>query len=271
HGLLRTRGLTQDDSHIFCRPDQVVDEIVGCIDFFRALYATVGLGPDAVRFSTRPTKSVGSDELWELAEAAIPEGLERAGIDYVVDEGDGSFYGPKIDIDVRDAIGRYWQLATIQVDFNHPERFGLEYIDDHGARVRPVMIHRALFGSVERFIGVLVEHFAGAFPTWLSPVQVAMVPIADRHAEHAHELADRLRERGARVDVDDSDNTMGSKIRTHQLHKVPYMLIVGDKEIESGTLSVRRRTGDETQGVPFDEFAERLVQEIEGRSLDLTA
>jgi threonyl-tRNA synthetase len=271
HGLLRARGLTQDDSHIFCRPDQVVDEVVGVIQFLRDLYATVGLGPDAVRFSTRPDKSVGSDEQWDQAESAIAEGLSRAGIEFKVDEGDGAFYGPKIDIDVRDAIGRYWQLCTIQVDFNFPERFGLEYIDDSGARVRPVMIHRALFGSIERFIGVLVEHFAGAFPTWLAPVQVALIPIADRHADHARTVAARLQDSGVRVEVDDSDNTMGAKIRNHQLHKVPYMLIVGDREAESGTVSVRRRTGDETQGVPIDDFVGGLVKEIETRALELTA
>jgi threonyl-tRNA synthetase len=271
HGLLRARGLTQDDSHIFCRPDQVVDEVVGVIQFLRDLYATVGLGPDAVRFSTRPDKSVGSDDQWDQAESAIAEGLGRAGIEFKVDEGDGAFYGPKIDIDVRDAIGRYWQLCTIQVDFNFPDRFGLEYIDDSGARVRPVMIHRALFGSIERFVGVLVEHFAGAFPTWLAPVQVALIPIADRHAEHARTVATRLRDSGVRVDVDDSDNTMGAKIRNHQLHKVPYMLIVGDREAESGTVSVRRRTGEETQGVPVDDFIGGLVKEIETRALELTA
>ena len=270
HGLLRARGFTQDDSHIFCRPDQVVDELVGVIEFVRALYGTVGLGPDRVRFSTRPPKSVGSDEQWDLSEAAIPEALERAGLDYTVDEGDGAFYGPKIDVDVRDAIGRFWQLATIQVDFQEPDRFGLEYIDEHGERRRPVMIHRALFGSVERFIGVLVEHFAGAFPTWLAPVQVALVPIADRHADYAREVETRLRTRGARVVLDDSDNTMGAKIRNHQLHKVPYMLVVGDREAESETVSVRRRTGEERRGVKVDDFVEAITKEIAARAVELT-
>jgi threonyl-tRNA synthetase len=270
HGLLRARGLTMDDSHIFCRPDQVVDEMVEVISFFRDLYALFGLGPDAVRFSTRPDKSVGSDELWELAESAIPQALERAGIEYEVDEGDGAFYGPKIDIDVRDAIGRYWQVATIQVDFNHPERFGLEYTDSEGNRVRPVMIHRALFGSVERFAAVLVEHFAGAFPTWLAPVQAAVIPIADRHADAAHSIGRALRAARVRVEVDDSDNTMGSKIRTHQLQKVPYMLVVGDKEMESGTVSVRRRTGEESPGVTVDEFISAIGREVETRALELS-
>ncbi|MEA2446982.1 MAG: threonyl-tRNA synthetase [Actinomycetota bacterium] len=270
HGLMRARGLTMDDSHIFCRPDQVVDEIVEVIDFFRELYATVGLGPDQVRFSTKPSKYVGADDLWDLAEKAIPEALERAGLEYEVDEGDGAFYGPKIDIDVRDAIGRYWQVATVQVDFNFPERFGLEYTDQAGGRVRPVMIHRALYGSMERFFGILVEHFAGAFPTWLAPVQAVLIPIADRHAEHARKVAERLQAAGIRVEVDDSDNTMGSKIRTNQLHKIPYMLVIGDKEIESGSVSVRRRSGEETPGVALEDFISKISDEIETRALELS-
>jgi threonyl-tRNA synthetase len=268
HGLLRSRGFTQDDSHIFCRPEQAVDEMVGCIEFLRALYATVGLGPDRVRFSTKPEKAVGDQALWDHAEAAIPQALERAGIEYTVDEGDGAFYGPKIDVDVRDAIGRYWQLATIQIDFNLPELFGLEYVDQHGERVRPVMIHRALYGSVERFIGVLVEHFAGAFPTWLSPVQAAVIPIADRHTEYARRVADALTPRGVRVDVDDSDDTMGAKIRRHQMHKVPYMLVVGDDEASSETVSVRRRSGDETRGVAVEDFADKIAAEIATRAVE---
>ncbi|MGH2777573.1 MAG: threonine--tRNA ligase [Actinomycetota bacterium] len=269
HGLLRSRGFTQDDSHIFCRPDQVIDELLGVIEFMRALYGAVGLGPDRVRFSTRPPKSVGADEQWEMAEAAIPEALNKAGLEYTVDEGDGTFYGPKIDVDVRDAIGRYWQLATIQVDFQEPDRFGLEYTDEGGDRQRPVMIHRALFGSIERFVGVLVEHFAGAFPTWLAPVQVAIIPIADRHVDYGHELRSRLKSLRVRAEVDGSDNTMGAKIRNQQLHKVPYMLVVGDDEAESQTVSVRRRNGDETRGVKIDDFLESIVKEIAARSVEL--
>ncbi|HYN35513.1 MAG TPA: threonine--tRNA ligase, partial [Actinomycetota bacterium] len=268
HGLLRARGLTQDDSHLFCRPDQVVDEMVEVIDFLTELYATVGLKPDAVRFSTKPDKAVGSDQLWEMAESAIPKALEKAGLDYEVDEGDGAFYGPKIDIDVRDAIGRYWQLCTIQVDFNLPEAFGLEYVDDHGERVRPVMIHRALFGSMERFIGVLVEHFAGAFPTWLAPVQAAVIPIADRHVDYAESVAARLKAHGVRVEVDAHDDTIGAKIRRHQLQKVPYMLVVGDDESGSDTVAVRRRSGKETRGVPVDEFVGQIVGEIDARAVE---
>ena len=270
HGLLRARGLTQDDSHIFCRPDQVIDELVGVIDFLRDLYSFFGLNPDRVRFSTRPDKSVGTDEQWEEAEKAIPEALRRSGIEFEVDAGDGTFYGPKIDVDARDAIGRYWQLSTIQVDFQTPDRFGIEYVDEHGNRQRPVMVHRALFGSVERWVGVLVEHFAGAFPTWLAPLQAAVIPIADRHSEYAHDVASRLRARGVRVEVDDSDDTMGARIRRRQLLKVPYMLVVGDREIESGSVSVRRRTGEETPGVPVDDFVERISSEIAERRVELS-
>ena len=265
HGLLRSRSITQDDSHIFCRPDQVVDELVACVDFFRALYANFGMGPDRIDFSTRPEKSVGSDDLWELAEGGIREALEKANLEYVMAEGEGAFYGPKIDIHVQDAIGRMWQMCTIQVDLNLPERFGLEYVDEHGERQRPVMIHRALYGSLERFMGVITEHFAGAFPVWLAPVQAVLIPIADRHSGYAQEVAGRLAEVGVRVDVDDSDNTMKAKIRNQQLHKVPYMLIVGDNEQESETLSVRTRSGDETRGVHVDLFIEDIRAEIAQR------
>jgi threonyl-tRNA synthetase len=270
HGLLRSRGFTQDDSHIFCRPDQVVDELMGVIEFMNALYGAVGFQPERIRFSTRPPKSVGSDEQWEEAERAIPEALDKAGLEYTVDEGDGTFYGPKIDVDVRDAIGRFWQLATIQVDFQTPDRFGLEFTDESGNRVQPVMIHRALYGSVERFVGVLVEHFAGAFPTWLAPLQVAIVPIADRHIDYGQEVLTRLKSKGVRAQVDTSDNTMKAKIRNQQLHKVPYMLVVGDNEAESQTVSVRRRDGEETRGVNIDDFVESIVKEIAVRSVDLT-
>jgi len=270
HGLLRARNFTQDDSHIFCRPDQVIEEMVAVADFFRDLYATVGLGPDEVHFSTRPDKAVGTDEQWDMAEEAIRQSLEAAGLEYKVAEGEGTFYGPKIDIHVRDAIGRLWQVCTIQVDFQLPERFGLEYTDEHGKRVQPVMIHRALYGSIERFVGVLVEHFAGAFPTWLAPVQVAVIPIADRHIDYATEVAERLRQGRVRVEVDDSDNTMGAKIRHHQLQKVPYMLVVGDDEAANKTVAVRRRTGEETRGVSLDDLAAKLASEIESRSLELT-
>jgi threonyl-tRNA synthetase len=268
HGLLRSRGLTQDDSHIFCRPDQVVDELVGVVDFIRDLYATVGLGADKVLFSTRPEKSVGTDEVWARAEASISEALDKAGLTYEVDAGAGSFYGPKIDIDVRDAIGRFWQLGTIQVDFQTPDRFELSYVDSSGERVQPVMIHRALYGAIERFFGVLVEHFAGAFPTWLAPVQAVVIPIADRHSAYARAVADRVAARGARVEVDDSDDTIGAKIRRHQLQKVPFMLVVGDDEISSDTVSVRRRSVKAIHKSSVDDFAAALAEEIAARTVE---
>jgi threonyl-tRNA synthetase len=272
HGLMRARSLTQDDSHIFCRPDQVVEEIVKVVEFFRALYGTVGMGPDRVRFSTRPEKSVGADELWDLAEGAIPKALEQAGLEYEIDEGDGAFYGPKIDIDVRDAIGRYWQVATIQVDFQLPERFELEYDDADGTKHRPVMIHRALFGSVERFVGVLTEHYAGAFPTWLAPLQAVVVPIADRHNDAAEALGERLRkEAGLVVDVETSSDRMQAKVRNAEMQKVPYILVIGDKEIEEDVLSVRARgRGKAAFGVPTAEFISKVAEEIRTRALELS-
>ena len=271
HGLLRARAFTQDDSHIFCREDQVIDELLGVFEFVRDLYNTVGLEMERVNFSTKPDKYVGTDEEWAHAEGAIETALKRVGVEYVIDEGAGTFYGPKIDIDVRDAIGRYWQVATIQADFQTPERFGLEYINENGERVRPVMIHRALYGSVERFVGVLVEHFAGAFPTWLAPVQAAVIPIADRHNGYAEKVAQRLRSDGVRVEVDTADDTMGAKIRRHQLQKVPYMLVVGDNEQEAGSVAVRRRSGKEKSVVPVDEFAAAITSEIRRRVVEQPA
>ncbi|MEA2434412.1 MAG: threonyl-tRNA synthetase [Actinomycetota bacterium] len=263
HGLLRSRGFTQDDSHIFCTTEQVVPEMIAVVDFVKALYATVGLGPDETHFSTKPEKYVGTDEQWVVAEQAIRDSLAQAGLEYKIAEGEGTFYGPKIDIHVRDAIGRLWQVATIQVDFQTPDRFGIEYIDEHGERQRPVMIHRALFGSIERYMGILVEHFAGAFPTWLAPVQAVVIPIADRHLEYANSVAARLKEERVRVEVDDSDNTMGSKIRHQQMQKVPYMLVVGDNEAEADSVSVRLRSGEEERGVKVDDFLDRVTTEIE--------
>jgi threonyl-tRNA synthetase len=267
HGLLRGRGFTQDDSHIFCRSDQMVQEMVDCVRFFQDLYAHVGMQADEVHFSTRPDKSVGTDEQWKLAEEAIVKAIEESGLDYKVAEGEGTFYGPKIDIHVRDAIGRLWQVATIQVDFQNPQRFELEYVDEHGARVEPVMIHRALYGSIERFTGVITEHFAGAFPTWLAPVQSVLIPVADRHVEFANSVAQRLKEQSLRVEVDDSDNTMGAKIRHQQMQKVPYMLVVGDDESSSDTVSVRKRSGDEERGVPVARFIEEIAAEVAERRI----
>ena len=267
HGLLRVRGLTQDDAHIFCRPDQLVDELLGAFDFTLELYRDFGLGEPVITLSTRPGKAIGDEEMWAKATEALHAALERAGRPFTVAEGEGAFYGPKVDFHFRDAIGRLWQLTTIQCDFALPERFELEYMTEENTRERPVMIHRAILGSVERFVGVLIEHYAGWFPLWLAPEQVRVVPIADRHAEHARGLAERLREAGLRPGADESHETMGKKIRASQLAKIPYTLVVGDKEIEAGSVSVRDRHGNETRGVAFEEFVERAVREDRERAV----
>ncbi|MEX2458302.1 MAG: threonine--tRNA ligase [Actinomycetota bacterium] len=267
HGLLRVRGLTQDDSHIFCRPDQLVDELLGVFEFTLELYRDFGLGEPEITLSTRPGKAIGDEAMWAKATEALHAALERAGRPFTVAEGEGAFYGPKVDFHFRDAIGRLWQLTTIQCDFALPERFELEYMTEENTRERPVMIHRAILGSVERFVGVLIEHYAGWFPLWLAPEQVRVVPVADRHGEHAHGLAARLREAGLRPEVDESHETMGKKIRASQLTKIPYTLVVGDKEIEAGTVSVRDRHGNETRGVAFEEFVERAVREDRERAV----
>jgi threonyl-tRNA synthetase len=271
HGLLRARGFTQDDSHIFCTADQVVDEVLGCLEFALDVYRAYGFveGPSRVALSTRPPKAetVGTDEEWAHAEDALRQALDRSGLDYVVDEGEGAFYGPKIDLQVTDAIGRSWQLTTVQVDFNHPQRFDLEYTAADGSAQRPYMVHRALYGSLDRFFGILLEHYAGAFPLWLAPVQAVVVPIADRHLDYAATVADRFRARGLRVDVDGSDDTMGAKIRKHQLAKVPYQLIVGDAEEESGQVALRPRVGDQRKGLALDAVVEELADEVARRAV----
>ncbi|MGH8903756.1 MAG: threonine--tRNA ligase [Egibacteraceae bacterium] len=269
HGLLRARGFTQDDSHLFCAPTQLVHEIGKIIEFTLDLYRDFGFGdgPSRVALSTRPEKgaTVGTDEGWEHAEASLREALDASGLDWVVDEGEGAFYGPKIDFQITDAIGRPWQLTTIQVDFTLPERFGLVYTGPDGAEHRPIMIHRALFGSLDRFFGILVEHYAGAFPTWLAPVQAVVVPIADRHHGYGREVVAELAARGLRAELDTADDTMGAKIRKHQLQKVPYQLIVGDAEAETRTVAVRPRVGNQRKGVGLDDFAVELVEEVAAR------
>jgi threonyl-tRNA synthetase len=271
HGLLRARGFTQDDSHIFCTAEQIVDEAVEVLRFAVDLYRDFGFeeGPSRVALSTRPEKAatVGTDEGWAHAEAALREALDRSGLDWVTDEGEGAFYGPKIDLQVTDAIGRAWQLTTVQVDFNLPERFGLEYVGADGGEHRPFMVHRALFGSLDRFFGILLEHYAGAFPTWLAPVQAMVIPVADRHEAYGRDVVTALEAKGLRVGLDDSDDTMGAKIRKHQLGKVPYQLIVGDSEAETRTVAVRPRQGDQRKEVPLDGFAEELAREVETRGL----
>jgi len=264
NGMLRARGFTQDDSHIFCRDDQVVDEVVGCIEFARDLYAAFGLGePSRVAVSTRPdAKAIGTDEQWTYAEQALVEAAERSGYAYQIDAGEGAFYGPKIDIHARDAIGREWQLTTIQVDFNLPERFDLSYVGDDGAKHRPFMVHRALFGSIERFFAVMVESFNGAFPTWLAPEQVRVVPVAAEFDGYAAEVAAALRAAGVRVHLDAGDGTLGNKIREAQTSKVPYTLIVGSSEAESRTVAIRPYRGDQRKEVPLDAFVTEVAAEI---------
>ncbi|MDE2715815.1 MAG: threonine--tRNA ligase [Chloroflexota bacterium] len=261
-GLLRVRGMTQDDAHIFCRPDQVSDEVNGVLDLTFFLMSSFGFSDYDVMLSTRPEKAVGEDDQWELATESLRATLVERGIEYQIDEGGGAFYGPKIDIHIRDAIGRLWQITTVQFDFNLPERFGLTYIGEDGKEHRPYMVHRALLGTMERFMGVLIEHYAGAFPVWLAPVQAVVIPIADRHVEYAQDLKVRLEASNVRVDVDDGNDRMNAKIRNAQLQKVPYMLVIGDREIEAGAAAVRLRSGDNLGAVPVDEIVARIAEEV---------
>jgi threonyl-tRNA synthetase len=267
NGMLRARGFTQDDSHIFCREDQIVDEVEGCVEFARDLYRAFGLGePSRVAISTRPAKSMaGNDEAWAAAEQALIAAVERTGLDYETDPGEGAFYGPKIDIHARDAIGREWQLTTVQVDFNLPERFDITYVGQDGEKHRPYMVHRALFGSIERFFAVMLESFNGAFPTWLAPVQARVVPVAAEFDEYAHEVGRRLREADVRAEVDVSDAGLGKKIREAQTSKIPYTLIVGGDEREAGTVSVRPYRGEQHKGVPLEGFVTDITTEIDDR------
>ena len=259
HGLLRARGFTQDDSHIFCMESQIGDELERLLEFVLMVLRDFGFDTFEADLSTRPAKYVGRDDLWERATDALRHALEGAGLSYEVAEGEGAFYGPKIDIHVRDAIGRRWQISTLQVDFGNPENFELEYASTDNTRERPVMIHRALMGSIERFFGVLMEHYAGALPGWLSPVQATVVPVADRHADYAHSVAGRLRAAGLRVEVDDSDETVGEKIRTAITHKHPSVLVVGDTDVDAGTVGIRLRGEDERRGVPLSDVTAELV------------
>jgi threonyl-tRNA synthetase len=266
HGLLRTRGFTQDDSHIFATREQIVPELTSLIEFVLRLLRTFGFESFTAEVSTRPAeKSVGSDDDWALATDALFQAIEASGLDYRVAEGEGAFYGPKIDIHVRDAIGRPWQLSTLQVDFQHPQRFDLTYVGADNARHRPIMIHRALFGSVERFFGILVEHYAGAFPAWLAPVQVRVLGVKDAHDAYVAEVAGRLRAAGFRADSVSADDTVGARIRRAKLEKLPYVLVVGDTDVAAGTVGVNPRGGDVERGVPVERFVERLAAEVAER------
>src|ERR1700678_1521624 len=270
HGLLRVRGFTQDDAHIFCMPEQIEDEIASCLDFARDVLKDFGFDKFQTELSTwdpNDRKSfVGSEEQWSMATSSLEKVLQKLNIAYKTIPGEAAFYGPKIDIKLVDAIGRLWQLPTVQFDFNLPQRFDLEYVAEDGSRKQPLMVHRALFGSVERFFGVLIEHYAGAFPVWLSPVQVAMIPIAERHVEYANKVADQLKAIGVRVEVDARNEKMNAKIREHAMQKVPFLLVVGDKESEAGKVNVRTRGKEKTEDMPAAEFVEKIKKLITEKS-----
>ncbi len=264
HGLMRVRGFTQDDAHIFCLPDQVAAEVGDVLDLTFEIMAAFGFDEYEIMLSTRPEKYVGEPDMWDHATESLRQALVSRELSYGIDAGGGAFYGPKIDIKIKDALGRDWQCTTVQFDFNLPERFDLTFQDDQGNRSRPYMVHRAILGSLERFFGVLVEHYAGAFPLWLSPVQAVVIPIADRHLEYAAQVAAQLQDAGFRVEVDDRSERMNLKIRQAQLQKTPYMLVVGDREEESGAAAVRTREGENLGAVPMAEVVERFEGELEG-------
>jgi threonyl-tRNA synthetase len=261
HGLMRVRHITQDDAHIFCSEDQIEAEVLGCLDFGFFLYDVFDFEP-RLELSTRPPNRIGSDEMWDAAEGALENALKKAKLTYDVNEGDGAFYGPKIDLHMKDSIGRSWQLGTVQLDYSMPERFGLEYTGADNEDHRPVMVHRALLGSFERFIGILIEHYAGEFPLWLSPVQAAVLPIADRHTEYARKVAEELRGVGLRAEVDERSESVGRKIRDAELHKAPYMLVVGDKEAEEETVAVRRHREGDIGTMQVAEFRSMALEEV---------
>lgn len=266
HGLMRVRSFVQDDAHIFCTFDQIGQEIDSFLEMLEESFTTLGFGNYRFELSLRPDKRVGSDEMWDQAESILTELLDSSGREYSAEAGEGAFYGPKIDIFVPDAIGRDWQLGTVQLDFSLPERFDLEYAAEDGTRKRPVVIHRAMYGSLERFLGVLIEHLSGAFPMWMAPVQAVVVPIADRHNDFCHEVGAKLKAAGIRVEVDDSNDRMNAKIRQAQLQKVPYMLVAGDREVEAGAVAVRTRTGENLNPMTVDEVVDKFLKQIVERS-----
>ncbi|MDP6326697.1 MAG: threonine--tRNA ligase [Candidatus Thalassarchaeaceae archaeon] len=270
-GLTRVRGFTQDDAHLFVTEDQIADEVLGCIELVQVIFGVLGMDDYRVRVGLREddsSKYVGESAKWDKAEEACRSAAASLGVPFTEEKGEAAFYGPKIDFVVRDVLGREWQLGTVQVDYNLPERFDLEYAGADGEMHRPVMIHRAPFGSMERFCGVLIEHFAGKFPTWLSPTQVHILTISEKHIDYANEVSKELKLLGIRVEVDDSDNTIGKKIRTHRKMQPSYMLVLGDEEASSRTVSIRNRAGDQVQGVPLDNFMANLLAEIETRDAE---
>ncbi|TMM10335.1 MAG: threonine--tRNA ligase [Actinobacteria bacterium] len=264
HGLLRVRHITQDDAHIFCTEEQVEEEVIACLDFGFFLYEIFGFDP-RLELSTRPPVRIGTDEMWDAAEEALEAALRHRGLEYELNEGDGAFYGPKIDLHMTDSIGRSWQLGTVQLDYSMPDRFGLEYTGADNAEHRPVMIHRALLGSFERFIGILIEHYAGEFPLWLAPVQAMVLPIADRHLEYAGRVRDELAAAGLRVELDERTESVGKKIRDAEVRKVPHMLVVGDREQEAGRVSLRRHREGDVGAVEVSELAKDLAAEVAER------
>jgi threonyl-tRNA synthetase len=259
------RGFTQDDAHIICTPEQIEDEILEVLRFSLALWHAFGFHHIHAYLATRPEKAVGEPERWDQAIESLRKALEREETPYDLDEGGGAFYGPKIDLKIRDALGREWQMTTIQFDFNEPERFDMTYVGADGEQHRPYMVHRALLGSLERFFGVLIEHYGGAFPLWLAPVQAVVIPIADRHVDYACEVADRLRGAGLWVELNDSSDRMNAKIRVAQLQKIPYMLVIGDREVEEGAVSVRLRTNENLGAMPIDDFLARAAKHVSER------
>lgn len=266
HGLMRVRCFTQDDAHIFMTREQIKDEIKNVVRLIDGVYNTFGFEYH-IELSTRPEDSMGAQEDWDIATDALRDAITELGYDFEVNEGDGAFYGPKLDFHLKDCLGRTWQCGTIQLDFQLPERFELEYVGADGAKHRPIMIHRVVFGSIERFIGILTEHFAGAFPTWLAPVQVKLLPIADRHYDYLKAVENKLEERGIRCEIDDRSEKIGFKIRSAQMEKIPYMIVAGDKDIENGTVSVRSRKEGEQGAMSVDEFADMIEKEIKSKAL----
>ncbi|MCF8719122.1 threonine--tRNA ligase [Nitrospina gracilis] len=269
HGLLRVRGFTQDDAHLFCARNQIESEIERVLEFVLYILRSFGFDQYKVFLSTRPEKSVGSDDDWATATSALQKALDKSGLDYEEDPGEGVFYGPKIDIKIKDSLGRFWQVSTIQVDFNLPHRFEMSYVAEDGKYHQPIMIHRALMGSIERFFGCLIEHYAGAFPLWLAPVQVALLPITDNQNAYAEQVAAKLEESGIRVEKDLRNEKIGFKIREAQLAKTPYMLVLGDKEVQSGQVAVRKRRSQDTHTLSLDDFLKQLKHEIDTKAIDV--
>ncbi len=265
HGTLRVRGFTQDDAHIFCTPDQIKDEVKGVLDLTFDMLSAFGFTKFSISLSTKPDKSVGSEDQWKVAEDSLKDTLDGMKLSYDTDHGGGAFYGPKIDINIEDAIGRSWQCTTVQFDFNLPERFGISYIAEDGQSHKPYMVHRAIFGSLERFMGMLIEHYGGAFPVWLAPTQVIIIPIADRHHEYSNKIRNYLNENNIRVEIDGSRDRMNAKIRNAQIQKIPYMFIIGDREIESNKIGVRLRSGDDLGALGLDDVMNHINNSIDDK------